>query len=234
MYIVTVGTHARLLAAYREQPGHHKYASKITGFPMGICREGWDCGWPMVGDGLRPISVIVAEEQAVARSSGHDSTQTWRETVQRALPAAIEDAVSSRARNGVMIVSAREQAIDLLGSCVAARGLLDEMIAETSRRFHAAPEAFTIDDMTRAGRWIARVMETAVAVAKTAQSMDHSERGLPTEIIGMQTSIPITLEEAEKEMREVQSLISLAKRRDLRLVGDGSADDLQKDGHSVA
>jgi hypothetical protein len=216
---VTPEQYAKLIDAYRKDPGNHSAAARDSGMGTARARRGWEFGWPQVG--YRAIRPLVMEEQAAARrlSAIHADAEQRRARGQFSdggvvtLEQERKLAATQRAREALLARSARDNAIGVLG-------LVQQLLAAAIPQAERVRQALITENLTwrefiSLTRSIALVHGLAARSGREALEIEKLRLGLPSSSANPHAAA--TLAEAVASVDYAQSVV--ARARALRLTG---------------
>ena len=209
--VVDEALYARLVEAYRHEPGNKTHAARVAEVDRRTATKAWLEGWPKLG--FDPIQKTIEDEQKAARAlliekrADQDAEQKLarEREVQATEIAAKNDAIASRSEEAQTVRAARHNAMGLLAVTAqilrGANKLAKHVEAEIEHMELKPQQAIALFQS------IASTARQANETAKIAISMERTLLGEPDKIIGVE----ITMNEREA-LRE----IDLAQRAAVR------------------
>ena len=217
--IFTPENYEAIKAAYRTAPGNHSHASRASGFDIGACRRAWSKGWtkyswaPPISKALEEENDRIAAEQIRMQREAAAQAEERRLRMKKD---AEDFAIKAAAADGIAIrnmVATGSNGLAVLGPSITAAVEYSKQLADKVKQaLHDAKtpgEALDIlDKLARVGRTFAMITARGVE----AQRLKDDK---PTAILGIQSTVELTLEEAVEELSMLNTTIERARARGL-------------------
>ena len=206
-----------MLGALRELPGMFPEAARRAGVCKNTVSKAWFDGWP--GRGLRPIKIIIEEEQSAARArlaalrerelQDIAVQQVHNENKQETR--VVQDAILQREEEAKMVRGSRHAAMALLG--IVQR--LEKAGLQLAERVEAkiAMAELSPREAAQLFRDITSMTKSAIDAAHTAQAMERSLLGEPEKIIGV--ALNVSASDAAKEMDMANRALARMRKKGL-------------------
>ena len=206
---ITEEMHAKLLEAFRREPGNFAAAARSAGLNARTAKRGWERGWP----GRRAVRDVLAEEQLAARAAlRREQLRAEREA---AGELAAEDAAAMRAAE--LRISRAAQGLALAAVAPVVRlqrvaGALAEKLEKMDTSTLKPLEVVgVLRQVTSTGRELVELMHKSLEV-------ERLRAGDPSVIVGlkpMQPDAPVSLDEMAAEVEAAQRALDRAKAKTL-------------------
>lgn len=184
---VDAGLYARLLSAYRVQPGVYANAAREAGCGVKLAKAGWLKGWVRAGQRYPAIQGVIEREQRDARAKLADEQRLEDEQVaERGQASRIraaeldeqrrEDAVESRKREGQVVRAAQGAAAVVLKQ---ATGLLAASMpmADALRTMLMQQTGIELHEGMRVLEGLSKFSERGVRLAAAAMQLERTHLG---------------------------------------------------------
>ena len=222
---ITAEQYEKLVDAYRQRPGSPMACATVAGIDYRTAKKGWEEGWPGVKGRERPISEIVAEEQAHARARLQDLQQQVDEALAHAetkrrqdeADKARTDVTQARTEEAQMIRMARGAATGLLITLThVSKGVtkVGGKVAKALETLAEAPGPLSPTEMVNLTKLVGNLttaLRQANDAGARAMEMERLLLGEPTQIIGVAHLQEVTMEEAERRIAAAQRALERAK-----------------------
>ena len=194
-----------LVEAYRDHPGNHSHAARAAGVQRRTAKHAWDKGYPQRPFGVKPISVLIDEEQRVASSRVQlEEEQIEIDEQRRALEeekqseAARQAAISAKQEEGALVHVARLATIRTLAASLPlvdpkgtnGLGIVLNRLGNSLVALAAKEGDLTIKEQGHLSSMLRRYASTIRELTQAGQAAIDMQRvllGEPNKIIGVQT-----------------------------------------------
>lgn len=231
---ITQDVYNRLVAAYREQPEVHKFASEAAGVNWRTARRGWELGWAPRLPWAPAIKDVILNEQKEARArliiegsrKATEDAQAATKTPESIQLKAREDAVDTLMQEAKLIRAARENTLALMATT---QSVMKGVVKLAPQAYEIIQNAkLTPMQIAAFFRQLASLMKDANECAMRALQLERLRTGEPTEIIGV---TGVSMDDAERETRHTLALIEEAKKLGVIPSGEGNADGNGSNGN---
>jgi len=209
----------RLLQGYRDAPGNHAHAARVAGMEHRACKRAWEEGWPPLPWAI-PIKDQIYLEQEQARLAALQISDKDREAKEAAKQTVRQAAIDAHAEVGQAVVSARKNAMALMGvTQVLFKGLL-RLNERTSALLEKPDTDLKPEQAVRISERISKTVKQAAETMKLAIVMEHLHLGRPTEILGLTDADgEMSMEEALREIEIAREDADRFKQRVAAAIG---------------
>ncbi|OHD23812.1 MAG: hypothetical protein A2Y38_17130 [Spirochaetes bacterium GWB1_59_5] len=217
----------KLVEAYREAPGQHKFAGRNAGVFHTTAKKAWDDGWPTFSWGTVPIKEIIRQEQTIARARAAEIDAARQEAAKRnAADAAVrgqelavqvavdrekvrQDAIKSRTEEAQAVRLARGNSISTMASLNRLLRSTGELVKGAEKRISENKDMTPLQ-VVKFAKDVSQAVKQTAEATHTAMQM---ERLLLGDNNGAMNDLPIDMspEEAANEIKAAQAALTRAE-----------------------